>query len=59
MQQASSEQAKQPEELIPETREVAPGIWKLTVPIPFPLKTVNMHALVGDDGLWAIVDTGM
>ena len=59
MQQASSERPKRPEEPLPETREVAPGIWKLTVPIPFPLRTVNMHALVGKDGSWAIVDTGM
>ena len=43
---------------LPEAREVVPGIWKFTLPIPFPLKTVNMYALVGHDG-WALVDTGM
>src|SRR6266480_1557104 len=43
---------------LPEAREVFPGIWKFTLPIPFPLKTVNMYALVGHDG-WALVDTGM
>ncbi|GAC1636747.1 MAG: MBL fold metallo-hydrolase [Ktedonobacteraceae bacterium] len=59
MQQASSERPKRPDELLPETREVASGIWKICVPIPFPLRTVNMHALVGQDGGWAIVDTGM
>lgn len=55
MQQASQ---RQPEPL-PEARLVADGIWKLTVPIPFPLRTVNMHALLGENGEWAIVDTGM
>ncbi len=59
MQQASSERPKRPEELLPEAREVAENIWKITVPIPFPLRTVNMHALVGQNGEWAIVDTGM
>ena len=43
---------------LPAAREVAQGIWKFTLPIPFPLKTVNMYALVGEDG-WALVDTGM
>src|SRR5437588_7318283 len=60
MQQPSPEripQARQQEPL-PEAREVAAGIWKFTVPIPFPLRTVNMYALVDNDG-WAIVDTGM
>jgi len=42
----------------PEARVVAPGIWKITLPIPFPLRTVNVHALVGSDG-WALVDAGM
>lgn len=43
---------------MPEAREVVPGIWKITAPIPFPLRTVNVYALVGDDG-WTIVDTSM
>jgi len=43
---------------LPEAGEVAPGIWKFTLPIPFPLRTVNMYALVGDDG-WTLVDAGM
>ncbi len=55
----SSERPKRPEEPLPETRKVAPGIWKITVPIPFPLRVVNIHTLVGKDGSWAIVDTGM
>ncbi len=59
MQQASSERPKRPDEPLPVAREVAPGIWKLTVPIPFPLRTVNMHVLVGQNGNWVIVDTGM
>jgi glyoxylase-like metal-dependent hydrolase (beta-lactamase superfamily II) len=44
---------------LPEARLVSDGIWKITVPIPFPLRTVNMHALVADNGDWTIVDTGM
>lgn len=55
MQQAVPRRADEP---LPEAREVAPAIWKITVPIPFPLRTVNMHALVGKDG-WALVDAGM
>lgn len=64
MQQASSERPQQPqrsrrpEQPLPPAREVANNIWKLTVPIPFPLRTVNMHALIGNDG-WALVDAGM
>src|SRR3989441_811092 len=47
----------QPEPL-PEAREVVAGIWNITLPIPFPLQTVNMYALVGNHG-WTLVDTGM
>ncbi|HLI71849.1 MAG TPA: MBL fold metallo-hydrolase [Ktedonobacteraceae bacterium] len=46
------------DEPVPEAREVAAGIWKITLPIPFPLKTVNVYALVGKSG-WALVDAGM
>lgn len=58
MQQPSPVPPRRPDEPLPEAREVAPGIWKITVPIPFPLRTVNMHAIVGKDG-WALIDTGM
>jgi glyoxylase-like metal-dependent hydrolase (beta-lactamase superfamily II) len=58
MQQASSEQPRRREEPLPEAREVVSNIWKLTIPIPFPLRTVNMYALVGREG-WALVDTGI
>lgn len=47
-----------PDEPIPEVREVVRGIWKITVPIPFPLRTVNMYALLGKDH-WTLVDAGM
>ena len=47
-----------PDEPLPEAREVVPGIWKFTLPIPFPLRTVNMYALTGKDG-WTLVDAGM
>ncbi len=43
---------------LPVAREVVPNLWKITLPIPFPLKTVNAYALVGKDG-WALIDTGM
>src|SRR5258708_2901074 len=60
VQQASSEQPRprRVEEPLPEAREVAPHIWKITEPIPFPLRTVNVYALVGAEG-WALIDTGM
>ncbi len=58
MQQPSPVQPRRPDQPLPEAREVAPGIWKITVPIPFPLRTVNMHAIVGKGG-WALIDTGM
>ncbi len=58
MQQASPERPSRPVEPLPEAREVASQVWKITQPIPFPLRTVNMHALVGKDG-WVLVDAGM
>lgn len=45
-------------EPLPEARLVAPDIWKFTLPIPFPLRTVNLYAIVGRDG-WALIDAGM
>ena len=51
-------QPRKVQEPLPEAREVVAGIWKITVPIPFPLRTVNVFALVGKDG-WAMVDTSM
>jgi glyoxylase-like metal-dependent hydrolase (beta-lactamase superfamily II) len=58
MQQSSPSLQPHQKEPLPEARVVAPGIWKITLPIPFPLRTVNVHALVGSDG-WALVDAGM
>src|SRR5579875_3588692 len=58
MQNVVPPQSRRRDEPLPEAREVVPNVWKITVPIPFPLRFVNMHALVGKDG-WAIVDTGM
>ena len=51
-------QPRKTQEPLPEAREIVDGIWKITVPIPFPLRTVNVFALVGKDG-WALVDTSM
>lgn len=50
--------ARRPDEPLPEAREVASGVWKITLPIPFPLRTVNVYALVDEDG-WVLVDAGM
>lgn len=58
MQKSPPTPSHRADEPLPETREIAPGIWKITMPIPFPLRTVNVYALVGVDG-WALVDAGM
>jgi len=58
MQQTSPENPQKRHEPLPEAREVAPDIWKIVVPIPFPLRSVNMYALVGANG-WALIDAGM
>jgi glyoxylase-like metal-dependent hydrolase (beta-lactamase superfamily II) len=50
--------ARRADEPLPEAHEVASGIWKITLPIPFPLRTVNVYALVGKDG-WVLIDAGM
>lgn len=57
MQQPSSARPLKADSPLPDVREVAPGIWKITLPIPFPLRTVNVYVLVGNDG-WALVDAG-
>lgn len=58
MQKSPPVPSRRADEPLPEAREIAPGIWKITMPIPFPLRTVNVYALVGADG-WALVDAGM
>jgi glyoxylase-like metal-dependent hydrolase (beta-lactamase superfamily II) len=58
MQQASAGQSTSNDVALPVTRKILPDIWKITVPIPFPLRTANMYALVGKGG-WALIDTGM
>jgi glyoxylase-like metal-dependent hydrolase (beta-lactamase superfamily II) len=58
MQSSSSEQQVRPYDPQPGACVVAPQVWQLTVPIPFPLRHVNMYALVGNDG-WALVDAGI
>lgn len=50
--------ARRADEPLPEAHEVASGVWKITMPIPFPLRTVNVYALVGKNG-WVLVDAGM
>lgn len=58
MSQSSSGSVPRGIEPLPAAREVAPGIWKITLPIPFPLRTVNVYALIDSDG-WVLVDTGI
>lgn len=58
MQQTPSGNSQKRYEPLPEAREVAAHVWKIVVPIPFPLRSVNMYALVGKDG-WALIDAGM
>lgn len=58
MQQTFPEQPRSNDVTFPIAREVVADLWKICVPIPFPLRTVNMYALVGKDG-WALIDTGM
>lgn len=58
MQKSPPAPSSRADEPLPEAREIVPGIWKITVPIPFPLRTVNVYALVGANG-WALVDAGM
>lgn len=41
-----------------ETREVAPGVWWLRMPLPFKLDHINLWLLEDGDG-WTIVDTGI
>ncbi|GHO52974.1 MBL fold metallo-hydrolase [Ktedonobacter robiniae] len=57
MQQQSPEHSRQTNQPAP-VSQVAPGIWKFVLPIPFPLRTVNVYALVGPDG-WVLVDTAL
>ncbi len=57
--QSTSPGSSQPLDKTPgEAREVSKNIWKLLVPIPFPLRDVNMYALGGPEG-WVLVDAGM
>jgi len=41
-----------------ETREVAPGVWWLRMPLPFKLNHINLWMLEDGDG-WTLVDTGI
>jgi glyoxylase-like metal-dependent hydrolase (beta-lactamase superfamily II) len=58
MQQTFPEQPYSNGGTLPVTREIVSDLWKICVPIPFPLKTVNMYALIGKNG-WVLIDTGM
>jgi glyoxylase-like metal-dependent hydrolase (beta-lactamase superfamily II) len=58
MQPTFPEPARSNDMPLPVAREIVANLWKIVLPIPFPLKTVNVYALVGKDG-WALIDTGM
>lgn len=58
MQQTFPEPTRSNDTSSPVAREVVANLWKIVLPIPFPLKTVNVYALVGNDG-WALIDTGV
>jgi glyoxylase-like metal-dependent hydrolase (beta-lactamase superfamily II) len=38
--------------------EIVQGIFKIQVPVPFPLKTVNCY-LIRDNDAWTMIDTGL
>ncbi len=40
------------------TREVAPGVFWLQMPLPMSLNHINLYLLEGDNG-WTVVDTGI
>lgn len=42
---------------LPPIQEPLPGVYQLAMPIPVPLKVVNIYLLPGPDG-WTVVDTG-
>jgi len=41
----------------PPVQELLPGVYQLAMPIPVPLKVVNLYLLPGRTG-WTVVDTG-
>jgi glyoxylase-like metal-dependent hydrolase (beta-lactamase superfamily II) len=58
MQQTFPEQPRSNNVILPVAREVVANLWKVVLPIPFPLRTVNIYVLLGRDG-WVLIDTGM
>jgi glyoxylase-like metal-dependent hydrolase (beta-lactamase superfamily II) len=52
----SGEQGIFPEGDAPE--EVAAGIWRIPLPLPMALRSVNLY-LLGGNGEWALVDAGL
>lgn len=42
---------------LPPAREVVSNIWQIPLPAPLPLRSVNVYALLGQDG-WALLDSG-
>lgn len=58
MQHSTSNSSQSHDDPSLQAREVASHIWKVTVPIPFPLRTVNLHIISTAEG-WVLVDAGM
>lgn len=46
------------EELTPPTAEIVPGLWRISLPLPFDLRQVHVHLVRLPDG-WMLVDTGL
>jgi len=39
--------------------EIVPGLWRITLPLPFDLRQVHVHVLALGDGGWMLIDTGL
>src|SRR5260221_12881949 len=37
---------------------IEPGVWRIPLPLPMALRSVNLYLLAGD-GEWALVDAGL
>lgn len=51
-------EALPPDESVGVPQEVASGIWRIVLPLPFALRRVNAYVLAGD-GEWVLVDCGL
>jgi glyoxylase-like metal-dependent hydrolase (beta-lactamase superfamily II) len=47
-----------PDEEVGVPQQVAPGVWRIVLPLPFALRWVNAYVLSGE-GEWVLVDCGL